>query len=113
MRNLNINLKSYSQSNSFDLLEVTQRKKFINGEVSNEYDTVYKVLINYEPIEIKVNDDGAITREAETVAAYKQSGTPLKATFENCQIIISPKNQYELMIRGTAEKAIVAKPKQA
>lgn len=113
MRNLTINLKAFSQSNSFDLLEVSQRKRFINGEASNEYDTVYKVLINFEPIEIKINDGGGIMSEAETVTAYKQSGTPLKASFDNCLISISPKNQYELMVRGTAEKASVVKPKQA
>ena len=113
MRNLSINLKAFSQSNSFDLLEVSQRKRFINGEVSNEYDTVYKVLINYEPIEIKVNDGGSIMSEVETVNAYKQTGTPLKVSFDNCLILITPKNQYELMVRGTADKATVTKPKQA
>lgn len=113
MKKIMVNLKVFTQNNSFDLLEVSQRKRFINGEASTEYDTVYKVLINFEPIEIKINDDGAIMNEAETVTAYKQSGTPLKASFDNCLISISPKNQYELMVRGTADKATVTKPKQA
>lgn len=113
MRSMTINLENLSQQQSFDLLEVSQRRKYINGEPSEENDTVYKVLINYEPIEIKINDSGAIVQEAETVETYKQAGTPLKVTFEKCTITVSPKNQYELMIRGTASKATVTKPKQS
>lgn len=42
MRNLTINLREFSQSNSFDLLELSQSRKFINGDASNEYDNVHK-----------------------------------------------------------------------
>lgn len=113
MRNMTINLQALSLNTSFDLLEVSLRKRYINGEVTDDFDTVYKALVNYEPIEIKVNENGANFQDSDSVIAHKHAGSPLKVSFENCIISVSPKSQYELMIRGTADKANVAKPKQA
>lgn len=112
MRNITSTLESFTQVNTFELLEVSQRKQYINGEATDTMDTVYKVLINYEPTEIRIADDGGICKDAHKVLAYVQAGTPLKVSFENCMITIYPKSQYELAVRGTASKAIVTTPKQ-
>lgn len=65
-------------------MEVSRRKQYKDGEVTDSFDTVYKVLINYEPIEIKVDDNGSIIKQSDAVIAYKEAGTPLKVSFENC-----------------------------
>lgn len=107
MRVLNTTLESFTNFTEFELLEVSRRKQFKDGKAVEIFDTVYKVLINYEPVEIRVHDDGSIAEKADTVNSYRQLGEPLLISFENCQISISPKSQYELMIRETAQRAIL------
>ncbi|AGN24529.1 hypothetical protein K0810_06330 [Erysipelothrix rhusiopathiae] len=111
MRNITSTLESYTSLSHFELLEVSRRKQYIGGEATDTFDTVYKALINYEPTEIRVEDDGKIMQDASKVISYVQAGTPLKVSFEDCLITISPKSQYELGIRGVASKATITVPK--
>lgn len=111
MRNLQISLSSYCTSNEFELLEVSRRRRYRDGEPIEKYDTVYKALINYEPTEIKIEGETDILQEADKVIAYVQAGRPLKVVFTDCSITVFPKSQYELAIRGTASKADVTTPK--
>ena len=107
MRNITIALESYTNTKEFELLEVSRRKQYVDGEATDNFDTVYKVLINYEPTEIRVSDDGKIMQDADKVHDYVQGGVPLRVSFEKCKIMVSPKSQYELAVRGSAVKAII------
>lgn len=111
MRTLNTTLSLFTNANEFELLEVSRRKQFIDGEATDVFDSIYKILLNYEPVEIRVHDDGAIAEKADVVNSYRQQGNPLLISFEDCQISVSPKTQYELRIYGTAKKAILTKVK--
>lgn len=103
MRNLTLPLENYTVNDEFELLEVSRRRQYLNGEPTETFDTVYKVLISYEPIEVRIADEGSPV-SAEKVLAYTQAGQPLKVSFEGGMISISPKSQYELSVRGTASK---------
>ncbi|CAM3630049.1 hypothetical protein [Erysipelothrix anatis] len=111
MRRLNTTLSLFTNANEFELLEVSRRKQFIDGEATDVFDSIYKILLNYEPVEIRVHDDGAIADKADVVNSYRQQGNPLLISFEDCQISVSPKTQYELRIYGTANKATLVKAK--
>lgn len=107
MRNITIALESYTSIKEFELLEVSRRKQYVDGEATDSFDTVYKVLINYEPTEVRIADDGKIMQRADEILEYVQGGVPLKVSFEKCKVTISPKSQYELAIRGNATKATI------
>lgn len=104
MRNITIALESYTTIKEFELLEVSRRKQYVDGEATDNFDTVYKVLINFEPTEVRVDDDGKVMQRADEIHDFVQGGVPLRVTFEKCKLTISPKSQYELAIRGNAVK---------
>lgn len=74
MRNMVINLEAFTNYEEFELLDVSRRKQFKNGEATDIFDTVYQTLINYEPIDIRISDDGAIAEQVDLVRARRQSG---------------------------------------
>lgn len=108
MKKMTINLEAFTKYEEFELLDVSRRKQYKDGEATENFDTVYQTLINYEPIDIRINDDGAIAEQADLVRASRQDGEPLLISFDNCLITVSPKSQYELAVRGTAQKATLS-----
>jgi hypothetical protein len=103
MRNLTLPLEIYSQNKEFDLLEVSRKRHYEGGEVTDKFYTSYKTLINYEPTEVRIEDEGSPV-SPEKVLAFMQAGQPLKVSFDNAMITINPKSQYELSVRGTAAR---------
>ncbi|MDL2212165.1 hypothetical protein LJB88_04745 [Erysipelotrichaceae bacterium OttesenSCG-928-M19] len=110
MNKLNLSLNRYTKQTELQLIDVLRKQLYENGEPTGRFYTSYLTPINYEMTEIRIDDDGEIAKEVDKIQAYAQNGEPLKVSFENCIITISPKSQYELSVRGTASKATIIAP---
>lgn len=79
----------------------------VTGTKTSNLESCYSILYGYDKIDIKVADDGrAIT--AEQIQSAADAGTPIQVLFNDLEVTVRPKTQWEIKVSGRASKAVVA-----
>lgn len=101
----------YLGDQTYPVIELRPRPRYVNGEKTNVLDSAYTVLLNYEQIAIIVEgNDTAVTQEQVKEAA--DNGTPLQLTFSDVELTFrGTRNPWELQVSGVASQAILNKSK--
>ena len=111
MKKVTIPLSAYSNQPTYTLIEAARRTVYVDGQATSDKVTAYTVLIRYQPVEIRVADDGNIVDPAD-VTRRVEAGNPMQVALEGCLLTINPVSQYALTMRGTADKLVVHRDKE-
>lgn len=79
----------------------------VTGEKTSNLESCYTILYGYDKIDIKVADDGRAVATAQVQSAA-DTGNPIQVSFNDLEVIIRPKTQWEIKVSGRASKAAVA-----
>lgn len=106
MKRVQLSLSAYCGQNTFPLIECARRKVYEKGQPTDDEVSVYTALIKYQPIEIRIGDDGKSIDAAEVIKRV-EAGNPIQVSFENCILTVLPVSEYAIKMGGTADKVIV------
>ena len=102
---------TYFQNATFPVIDYRRRNRYLEGQKTDQLDTCYTAILNYEKIDIVLADDcKAITPQQIKTAA--DAGTPVELTFHDLEITIKgTKFPWEIQATGRASQAVVASGK--
>lgn len=85
------------------VIDYRRSPRYVNGKPTENLDSRYTILHNYDQITVTVADDGQVVTQ-EQVKNAADAGVPIEMEFFDLEITIRPKNEWEIKASARASK---------
>lgn len=95
---------------AYPVIDYRRSPRYVNNVKTEILDSRYTILHNYDQICITIPDNGNVVTQ-EQVKNAADAGTPIVMEFHDLEIIIRPKDKWEIQCSGRASQAVLVKGK--
>lgn len=100
----------YIGNATYPVIDFRRKPRYVNSKPTEILDSCYTILHSYDQIDITVADDGNVVTQ-EQIKNAADAGTPIVMEFTDLEVIIQPKEKWEIKASGRASRAILSKSK--